>query len=402
MNKTIRYYILYVILLSPIIYVSGQVPQSDISITGTFKDYTGILTTGVGRMKCDSCFFKGFIELQNNTDEYLVFHKWQGYDLVIDSCLKIQEDIETYGMPSTTLLNYTCYLAPHKKGVLSVNYFNFCSFENNCIQEETNNNADKIVFRFKCTYQKMKKISKDSLPIGVNIFTVKSPDLIFCIGKTTHTYVSDLLVWENTDIDNYSGACIEEHQIENIVLPQKINHIAISGEQYGINKSSMSWLRVGRDTEASIHEYILTGVIKITNTGRKPVIIKDVTVIYPDDKERCRLKINSINYERNLCLSPGKSCFVAYELLFSINIKDIPRDMIFNNEYLINNFAKKAELILQFGTNNIPVKYKNKEERKASFFKSDKKIRNIKTPLDIQSFYIDEYSKEGVLTILEK
>jgi len=89
--------------------VSGQVPQSDISITGVFKDYPGILVKEHTDLKCEGCFFKGFIEIQNNTDEYLVFHQYEGYELLIDSCLYIQEGIEVYGMPLITLMNQSKY-----------------------------------------------------------------------------------------------------------------------------------------------------------------------------------------------------------------------------------------------------------------------------------------------------
>jgi len=192
--------------------------------------------------------------------------------------------------------------------------------------------------------------------------------------------------------------------IKNIPFPPKIDSVTISSEEYGVNIYQNligSKIVYNQNIRNELCPYFLTGILKITNTTDFPFVMKSVAMVYPNNLNSCLMKINNIDHERNLYLSPGKSCFVAYGIIFNINMKIIPDNKLYNNEYLINNFVEKTEVILQFGTDNLPVKYKSKDDYDTSFFTSDKKIRNLKIPLDIQFSYIDEYSQKGAFTILE-
>ena len=65
-----------------------------------------------------------------------------------------------------------------------------------------NNDANKIVFRLKFTYQKMRKINRDGINNYLNVYKIRNYDkdrsaldLGFFISKTIYTYISESLVW---------------------------------------------------------------------------------------------------------------------------------------------------------------------------------------------------------------
>ncbi|MFN8415492.1 MAG: hypothetical protein U0U66_04075 [Cytophagaceae bacterium] len=411
--------------------MKAQVP--DITVTKSFIDYIGILADcdDVSKNRppegCDKCYYQGKLEIQNNTNDYIVLS--YGFDLIIDSCIKI--DKKGSGGEEVIYNSFWYegnYLAPYEKTILYVTNMDFCKLKNECLNQSIKVadflNDKKLNFRLSFSYLKMKKIielegNKDSLEHLLKTYSsqqykyevVKRLDRtnhilnqfyrgryskysIFYIDSIKYKFVSDTLTWEHSYINNYSNDQLQIRKTGRATLPQS-KDISVSFD-----------LRLNPIEPRGGHyaTYQLYGTLQIKNTSNTPIIFKAGPYFVYTVKDTISrmtglsgLK-NPTAHFYNTYIPPGKTGNVYIDVTYDVLLGSIPPNERGSYDYIINNFINKTDVILQFCEKIKPVNYTI--EIDSWFFKNDSEgIKNIRIPIDTRPSYIYEAYRECMYII---